>query len=76
MPGTHGGVNWGLVAGEPRSGRFYVMSFDLPYLIKLEKMKSQPSGNFSIPKEYGRALYATNCAICHGAIPMRGVTTI
>lgn len=66
MPGNHGGVNWGMVAGEPRSGRFYVSSFDLPTMMKLEKMDGQPAGGYATPKDRGRAVYKNNCAICHG----------
>ncbi len=83
MPGNHGGVNWGMTAGEPKSGRFYVSSFDLPTMLRLAKMSAQPVGQFATPKDRGRALFGINCAICHGddmeGIPpvpvLRGVTT-
>ncbi len=66
MPGNHGGVNWGLVAGEPHSGRFYVSSFDQPTMSKLERQDSQPSGGLLSPKDRGASVFKGNCAICHG----------
>ncbi len=75
MPGNHGGVNWGMTAGEPKSGRFYVSSFDLPTMLRLAKMSAQPVGQFATPKDRGRALFAINCAICHGD-DMQGIPPV
>lgn len=66
MPGNHGGVNWGMTAANPKTGRFYVSSFDLPTILKLEKMPGQPRNGFARPIDRGRALYDANCAMCHG----------
>ena len=67
MPGNHGGVNWGMTAANPKAGRFYVSSFDLPAILRLEKMQAQPRGSFASPADRGRAFYSGNCAVCHGA---------
>lgn len=67
LPGNHGGVNWGMTAGDPKTGRFYVSSFDLPAILRLEKMQSQPRGSFASPIDRGRALFSGNCSVCHGA---------
>ncbi|MGC4252087.1 MAG: PQQ-binding-like beta-propeller repeat protein [Sphingobium sp.] len=67
MPGNHGGTNWGLAAGDPEKGRYYVASFNIPTVAKLVKMDAQPASFLETPRERGRALYANNCALCHGA---------
>jgi len=36
MPGNNGGANWGGAAVEPDSGRLYVVSKDLPTLLRME----------------------------------------
>jgi quinoprotein glucose dehydrogenase len=66
MPGNHGGTNWGMAAGEPNSGRFYVTGYNLPALLKLVKMDAEPPYELSTPFERGEARYKNNCAVCHG----------
>ncbi|MEE4454189.1 PQQ-binding-like beta-propeller repeat protein [Novosphingobium resinovorum] len=66
MPGNHGGTNWGMVAADPEAGRFYVASFDLPALLRLEKADAEPA-YFATPLQRGQWLYGNTCAICHGA---------
>lgn len=41
MPGNNGGANWGGTAVDPTSGRMYVVSKDLPSMLKLEKDPKQ-----------------------------------
>lgn len=67
MPGNHGGVNWGLTAGDPVRGRFYVASYDLPSILKLEQSETISNQLFTGPLDRGAALYRANCRICHGA---------
>jgi glucose dehydrogenase len=39
MPGNNGGANWGGAAVDPRNGTLYVVSKDLPCMLKLEPEK-------------------------------------
>jgi len=41
MPGNNGGANWGGAAVDPRKGTIYVVSKDLPCLLKLEPQTTQ-----------------------------------
>ncbi|MBL8174576.1 MAG: pyrroloquinoline quinone-dependent dehydrogenase [Bryobacterales bacterium] len=41
MPGNNGGANWGGTAVDPTSGRMFVVSKDLPSMLKLEKDPKQ-----------------------------------
>ena len=41
MPGNNGGANWGGAAVEPSKGLLYVVSKDLPCLLKLDKDPEQ-----------------------------------
>lgn len=43
MPGNNGGANWGGAAVDPANGTLYVVSKDLPCLLKLEPEKGKPS---------------------------------
>ncbi|HEX7358938.1 MAG TPA: pyrroloquinoline quinone-dependent dehydrogenase [Bryobacteraceae bacterium] len=42
MPGNNGGANWGGAAADPRSGMLYVLSKDLPCMLKLTPDKGNP----------------------------------
>jgi quinoprotein glucose dehydrogenase len=44
MPGNNGGANWGGAAAEPAKGMLYVVSKDLPAILKLEPDKTAPEG--------------------------------
>lgn len=37
MPGNQGGSNWGSTAGNPHDGRVYVIGFNVPTIIRLQK---------------------------------------
>lgn len=66
MPGNHGGANWGSTAKDPRDGTFYVLSSDIPAILKLLEKKFGepiPSGTSF---DQGHAIYAQNCQLCHG----------
>lgn len=44
MPGNNGGSNWGGAAVDPVKGRLFVVSKDLPAILKLERDRSAPEG--------------------------------
>ena len=65
MPGNNGGANFGGAASDPEHGWVYVINKDLPAMLKL----SLPATIATKDNEESRgaALFATNCAVCHGA---------
>ena len=64
MPGNNGGANWGGTAADPTNGDLYVVSKDLPAMLKLElPSKISQAGS---PEEQGRSIFAANCSLCHG----------
>jgi quinoprotein glucose dehydrogenase len=65
MPGNNGGANWGGTAIDPGNGNLYVVSKDLPAMLKLE-LASKVS-QVGSPEEQGRSIFAANCSVCHGA---------
>ncbi|MDE1175820.1 MAG: pyrroloquinoline quinone-dependent dehydrogenase [Edaphobacter sp.] len=65
MPGNNGGANFGGSAIDPRRGYFYVVSKDLPSMLKLTLAKAPlQSGT---PEIRGRSLFEANCSLCHGS---------
>ncbi|MBY0504819.1 MAG: PQQ-binding-like beta-propeller repeat protein [Bryobacteraceae bacterium] len=66
MPGNNGGANWGGAAVDPTNGRFYVVSKDLPAMLKLETEADQKRAQQDSPEQHGLALYTAKCAACHG----------
>jgi quinoprotein glucose dehydrogenase len=44
MPGNNGGANWGGAAVDPANGRLFVVSKDLPAILKLVPDPAAPSG--------------------------------
>ena len=67
MPGNNGGANFGGVAADPTHGLLYVVSKDLPCMLKLQPVtaESSSSGGFLEPR--GGSVFETNCALCHGS---------
>jgi quinoprotein glucose dehydrogenase len=64
MPGNNGGVNWGGTAVNPSTGDLYVVSKDLPAMLKLElASKVSQAGS---PEQQGRSIFVANCSLCHG----------
>lgn len=64
MPGNNGGANWGGTAVDPANGNLYVVSKDLPAMLKLElATKASETGS---PAEQGRSIFGANCSLCHG----------
>jgi quinoprotein glucose dehydrogenase len=72
MPGHNGGGNWCGAAVDPSAGLLYVESKDLPTYIKLDSRPPRGGVNDPVnangnPVQQGLAIYAQNCAGCHGA---------
>ena len=71
MPGNNGGANFEGAAVDPAHGKLFVVSKDLPCLLKLELNTQNeadgqlPSG--STPERRGRRAYESKCKLCHGA---------
>src|SRR5277367_4676453 len=69
MPGNHGGVNWGMTAADPANGTMYVVSMDIPAILKNERR--EPPSLWQIPSQaapavQGKAVYHVYCERCHG----------
>jgi quinoprotein glucose dehydrogenase len=69
MPGNHGGVNWGMTAADPAKGLMYVISMDIPAILKNERR--EPPSLWQIPSRappavQGKAVYHVYCERCHG----------
>jgi quinoprotein glucose dehydrogenase len=67
MPGNNGGANFQGAAVDPEHGTFFVVSKDLPSMLKLELKATEQVPAESSPEEKGRAVYQSNCTLCHGA---------
>jgi quinoprotein glucose dehydrogenase len=67
MPGNNGGANFQGAAVDPEHGTLFVVSKDLPSMLKLELNSSEQLPEGSSPEEKGRAVYQSNCALCHRA---------
>jgi quinoprotein glucose dehydrogenase len=65
MPGNNGGVNFGGTAVNPSTGDLYVVSKDLPAMLKLELASTVSQAGS--PEEQGRSIFVANCSLCHGA---------
>ncbi len=67
MPGNNGGANFQGAAVDPSHGTLFVVSKDLPSLLKLELSYEDSVPEGSSPEERGRTLYQARCRMCHGA---------
>jgi quinoprotein glucose dehydrogenase len=65
MPGNNGGANWGGAAVEPDKGRLYVVSKDLPAMLRLEEEGTPRAMPAMTSEQRGRHLFATHCEACH-----------
>jgi quinoprotein glucose dehydrogenase len=63
MPGNNGGANFGGSAADPKEGYLYVVSKDLPAMLKLSV--ADPVSKTDSPQLRARSLYQANCARCH-----------
>jgi quinoprotein glucose dehydrogenase len=55
MPGNNGGANWGGAAVDPVNGRLFVVSKDLPAMLKLAK---DPQADASLAASAGERFYS------------------
>jgi quinoprotein glucose dehydrogenase len=67
MPGNNGGANFQGAATDPASGTMFVVSKDLPSLLKLELDATPNLAEGSSQEERGRAEFQSECRLCHGA---------
>ena len=67
MPGNNGGANWGGAAVDPGAGLLYVVSKDLPAMLKMEPEGRQKTSGPDSPEDRGKLLYRANCQGCHQA---------
>ncbi len=58
MPGNNGGANWGGAAVDPEKGTLYVVSKDLPAMLKLQPEQTAKSSA-------ANSLYEAHCRRCH-----------
>ena len=66
MPGNNGGANFQGAAVDPAHGILFVVSKDLPSMLKLELNATEQISETSSPEENGRAVFQSNCRLCHG----------
>jgi quinoprotein glucose dehydrogenase len=69
MPGNRGGANVEMSASDPEHGLVYVLSMDLPGMLRMSRQ--QPPSLFALPNnlpaaQEGRAVYEEFCQRCHG----------
>jgi quinoprotein glucose dehydrogenase len=64
MPGNNGGANFGGATVDPENGQLFVVSKDLPAMLKLE-LAAAPSAA-ATPEGRGQSLFTAHCALCHG----------
>jgi quinoprotein glucose dehydrogenase len=67
MPGNNGGANFQGAAIDPEHGTLFVVSKDLPSMLKLELNATEQAALGSSAEEKGRVVYQSNCRLCHGA---------
>ena len=73
MPGNNGGSNWGSTSSNPTDGTVYVLSYEIPAIMRLltpEEAAARAgrrgggAGQAAMP---GQAVFLQNCQVCHGA---------
>jgi quinoprotein glucose dehydrogenase len=67
MPGNNGGANFQGAAIDPEHGTLFVVSKDLPSMLKLELNAAEQAAAGSSAEENGRVVYQSTCRLCHGA---------
>jgi quinoprotein glucose dehydrogenase len=67
MPGNNGGANFQGAAIDPERGTLFVISKDVPSMLKLELNPTEQVSPGSSPEEKGHAVFQSNCRLCHGA---------
>lgn len=61
LPGLDGGAEWGGAAWDPETGLLYVNANEMAWTLKLKPTPPLAQGGG------GSAVYANNCAACHGS---------
>jgi quinoprotein glucose dehydrogenase len=67
MPGNNGGANFQGAAADAEHGSLFVVSKDLPSMLKLELNAGEQMSAESSPEEKGRTVFQSHCRLCHGA---------
>lgn len=67
MPGNSGGANWGSAAVDPADGSLYVISMDLPCMLKLEREQTRRASPGETIEQQGHFIFESNCRSCHGS---------
>ncbi|HEY4336692.1 MAG TPA: c-type cytochrome, partial [Puia sp.] len=75
FPGFDGGAEWGGPAYDPGTGYLYVNANEMPWVLTMVDSKKatavvnnkEATGKVVTVGDAAKALYATNCAVCHGA---------
>ncbi len=67
MPGNNGGANFGGAAVDPHTGELFVVSKDLPAMLKLQLGQRLQVTASSSTEDKGYAVYVSNCQLCHGS---------
>ena len=67
MPGNSGGANWGSAAVDPSNGTLYVVSMDLPCILKLERELTLHAPASEPLEQQGHFIFESNCRQCHGS---------
>lgn len=67
VPGSSGGTNWGNGAVDPHTGRFFVVSIEVPAILRLEVPSDKPLTFFTgaDAANSGAGVYANHCSSCH-----------
>jgi quinoprotein glucose dehydrogenase len=66
-PGQLGGTNWCGTAADPQTGMLYVRTIDGPSSATMSERSAVRAGENATPEQRGRAAFAQNCEVCHGA---------
>ena len=80
MPGNRGGANFASTAGDPRDGTFFVISYNMPSVLKLEAITAEAVGTGGSFVDMGHTVYKAHCQICHRpnreGQPMSGIPSL
>jgi len=73
MPGHNGGANWGGAAVDPGNGQFYVVSKNLPVMLRVELTEEEPSarsvvGGVVTPEQAAAVRRDAEAALAEGPI--------
>jgi quinoprotein glucose dehydrogenase len=66
FPGFDGGAEWGGPAYDAATGLLYVNASEMPWVLTMIAHGARPAAGRTVG-EAGKALYAANCMVCHGA---------